>query len=65
MDAEQREAGRWMYEVCKLGTQTNVSGKTCLSKLEKSRETELNLTYSGLHVDGLYRANDEKRCHHY
>jgi len=39
--------------------------QTCLSKLEKSRETGLNLTYSGLHVDGLYRANDEKRCHHY
>ena len=26
-EAERREVGRWMYEVCKLGSQTNVGGK--------------------------------------
>ncbi len=27
MDAEQREAGRWRYEVSKMGNHTNVSGR--------------------------------------
>ncbi|HQU31434.1 MAG: hypothetical protein HRU72_11385 [Planctomycetia bacterium] len=65
MDVERREAGKWRYEVGKLGRQTKSEWQKCLNKLEKSVETDLNLAYSRIPVDGLHKANDENRCHHY